>query len=174
MKSIDTGQILGYRIRRNVDSNETVLVERQNYGHMAGYPMLYHLIIQHTKELCWLGLSNKLKFFFKCFKFSFLVSWKNLCKICSKITRWRRLFVHWKSRWVNFWHFLKFPLSPTWVGKNFFYTLLPSPMRWWGTILKILKIFSCFSEVGRTSGVQVLSLDNGCMEYPTIIHEMMQ
>ncbi|VDO91358.1 unnamed protein product [Heligmosomoides polygyrus] len=31
----------------------------------------------------------------------------------------------------------------------------------------------CFSEVGRTSGVQVLSLDNGCMEYATIIHEMM-
>ena len=33
--------------------------------------------------------------------------------------------------------------------------------------------FRCFSEVGRTSGVQVLSLDNGCMEYATIIHEMM-
>uniref|UniRef100_A0A183C0X1 Metalloendopeptidase n=1 Tax=Globodera pallida TaxID=36090 RepID=A0A183C0X1_GLOPA len=31
----------------------------------------------------------------------------------------------------------------------------------------------CFSEVGRTSGVQVLSLDNGCMDYSTIIHEIM-
>lgn len=34
-------------------------------------------------------------------------------------------------------------------------------------------MYRCFSEVGRTSGVQVLSLDNGCMEYATIIHEMM-
>uniref|UniRef100_A0A0N4ZNR4 Metalloendopeptidase n=1 Tax=Parastrongyloides trichosuri TaxID=131310 RepID=A0A0N4ZNR4_PARTI len=39
--------------------------------------------------------------------------------------------------------------------------------------LFIGKVDGCFSEVGRTSGVQVLSLDNGCMEYPTIIHEMM-
>ncbi|EJW79924.1 hypothetical protein WUBG_09165, partial [Wuchereria bancrofti] len=30
-----------------------------------------------------------------------------------------------------------------------------------------------FSEVGRTNGVQVLSLDDGCLEYTTIIHEMM-
>ncbi|KJH42332.1 astacin [Dictyocaulus viviparus] len=39
--------------------------------------------------------------------------------------------------------------------------------------LFIGKVDGCFSEVGRTSGVQVLSLDNGCMEYATIIHEMM-
>jgi hypothetical protein len=37
----------------------------------------------------------------------------------------------------------------------------------------LLQCFRCFSEVGRTNGVQVLSLDNGCMEYSTIIHEMM-
>uniref|UniRef100_A0A914YGJ7 Metalloendopeptidase n=1 Tax=Panagrolaimus superbus TaxID=310955 RepID=A0A914YGJ7_9BILA len=42
-----------------------------------------------------------------------------------------------------------------------------------GDYLFIGKVDGCFSEVGRTSGVQVLSLDNGCMEYPTIIHEMM-
>lgn len=42
-----------------------------------------------------------------------------------------------------------------------------------GDYLYIGKIDGCFSEVGRTSGVQVLSLDNGCMEYTTIIHEMM-
>ncbi|VDD96610.1 unnamed protein product [Enterobius vermicularis] len=39
--------------------------------------------------------------------------------------------------------------------------------------LFIGKVDGCFSEVGRTSGVQVLSLDNGCLEYATIIHEMM-
>ncbi|KAK0414737.1 hypothetical protein QR680_011593 [Steinernema hermaphroditum] len=39
--------------------------------------------------------------------------------------------------------------------------------------LFIGKVDGCFSEVGRTNGVQVLSLDNGCMEYATIIHEMM-
>ncbi|VDN54905.1 unnamed protein product [Dracunculus medinensis] len=42
-----------------------------------------------------------------------------------------------------------------------------------GDYLFIGKVDGCFSEVGRTSGVQVLSLDNGCMEYTTIIHEMM-
>ncbi|CAD5215036.1 unnamed protein product [Bursaphelenchus okinawaensis] len=42
-----------------------------------------------------------------------------------------------------------------------------------GDYLFIGKVDGCFSEVGRTSGVQVLSLDNGCMEYATIIHEMM-
>ncbi|KAL3101953.1 hypothetical protein niasHS_003362 [Heterodera schachtii] len=39
--------------------------------------------------------------------------------------------------------------------------------------LFIGKVDGCFSEVGRTSGVQVLSLDNGCMDYSTIIHEIM-
>ncbi|VDK79554.1 unnamed protein product [Litomosoides sigmodontis] len=42
-----------------------------------------------------------------------------------------------------------------------------------GDYLFIGKVDGCFSEVGRTSGVQVLSLDNGCLEYTTIIHEMM-
>ncbi|TKR76399.1 hypothetical protein L596_017540 [Steinernema carpocapsae] len=42
-----------------------------------------------------------------------------------------------------------------------------------GDYLFIGKVDGCFSEVGRTNGVQVLSLDNGCMEYATIIHEMM-
>lgn len=42
-----------------------------------------------------------------------------------------------------------------------------------GDYLFIGKVDGCFSEVGRTSGVQVLSLDNGCMEYSTIIHEIM-
>ncbi|VDK48599.1 unnamed protein product [Anisakis simplex] len=42
-----------------------------------------------------------------------------------------------------------------------------------GDYLYIGKVDGCFSEVGRTTGVQVLSLDNGCMEYATIIHEMM-
>lgn len=41
------------------------------------------------------------------------------------------------------------------------------------SIASAIQFFRCFSEVGRTSGVQVLSLDNGCMEYATIIHEMM-
>ncbi|KAI1728992.1 astacin (Peptidase family m12A) domain-containing protein [Ditylenchus destructor] len=42
-----------------------------------------------------------------------------------------------------------------------------------GDYLFVGKVDGCFSEVGRTSGVQVLSLDNGCMEYSTIIHEIM-
>ncbi|KAF7638068.1 Metalloendopeptidase, partial [Meloidogyne graminicola] len=42
-----------------------------------------------------------------------------------------------------------------------------------GDYLFIGKVDGCFSEVGRTSGVQVLSLDNGCMDYSTIIHEIM-
>uniref|UniRef100_A0A0N5AZI6 Metalloendopeptidase n=1 Tax=Syphacia muris TaxID=451379 RepID=A0A0N5AZI6_9BILA len=39
--------------------------------------------------------------------------------------------------------------------------------------LFIGKVDGCFSEVGKTSGVQILSLDNGCLEYATVIHEMM-
>uniref|UniRef100_A0A914V418 Metalloendopeptidase n=1 Tax=Plectus sambesii TaxID=2011161 RepID=A0A914V418_9BILA len=39
--------------------------------------------------------------------------------------------------------------------------------------LFIGKVDGCFSDVGRTGGLQILSLDDGCMEYPTIIHEMM-
>uniref|UniRef100_A0A915PUI8 Metalloendopeptidase n=1 Tax=Setaria digitata TaxID=48799 RepID=A0A915PUI8_9BILA len=42
-----------------------------------------------------------------------------------------------------------------------------------GNYLFIGKVDGCFSEVGRTNGVQVLSLDDGCLEYTTIIHEMM-
>ncbi|CAG9537789.1 unnamed protein product [Cercopithifilaria johnstoni] len=42
-----------------------------------------------------------------------------------------------------------------------------------GDYLFIGKVDGCFSEVGRTNGVQVLSLDDGCLEYTTIIHEMM-
>ncbi|KAI6177537.1 Metalloendopeptidase [Aphelenchoides bicaudatus] len=34
-----------------------------------------------------------------------------------------------------------------------------------GDYLFIGKVDGCFSEVGRTSGVQVLSLDNGCLDY---------
>uniref|UniRef100_A0A915EPW7 Metalloendopeptidase n=1 Tax=Ditylenchus dipsaci TaxID=166011 RepID=A0A915EPW7_9BILA len=39
-----------------------------------------------------------------------------------------------------------------------------------GDYLFIGKVDGCFSEVGRTSGIQVLSLDNGCMEYSTIMY----
>nr|CAD2182211.1 unnamed protein product [Meloidogyne enterolobii] len=42
-----------------------------------------------------------------------------------------------------------------------------------GDYLFVGKVDGCFSEVGKTSGVQVLSLDNGCMDYSTIIHEIM-
>lgn len=58
-------------------------------------------------------------------------------------------------------NFLKFPGKLKLVLCFFFCDLL------------FLRIPRCFSEVGRTSGVQVLSLDNGCLEYTTIIHEMM-
>ncbi|CEF71114.1 Astacin-like metalloendopeptidase [Strongyloides ratti] len=39
--------------------------------------------------------------------------------------------------------------------------------------LYIGKIDGCFSDVGRAGGRQELSLDNGCLQYDTAIHELM-
>jgi len=39
--------------------------------------------------------------------------------------------------------------------------------------LYIGKIDGCFSDVGRANGRQELSLDDGCLQYDTIIHELM-